>query len=225
MKKITLTILIGLILTTHSTNVGLTIAEETKIREQIEFKLVQEELERKRLEEAKRIEEENLRKEQERAAEEKRMASVGFDSENLLSLSNITSNEMYEILKGTGLEDVAQALIDAERQYGVNAIIIAALAAEESGWGNSDRAINQNNLTGYAVYHHLSRGGEFSSRGESVLSTAKLLRESYLEESGQYHNGVSLRAVNIKYSANKKWAENIKSISEGLVNKYTDMFR
>jgi len=233
MRKILIALFIGVMLALGATYINV----EIKQKEIAEQKLRNQELERqkleqqkeeelRKLEEQKRIEEEErTKKEQEKIKEQNRIASVGFDTGNLLKPSNITESEMYELLKGTGLEDVADALVLAEKRDSVNAFIIAALAAEESGWGNSTRATGQNNLTGHAVYKSASRGTTFSSRDESVLSTVRLIKKYYLNPNGDYYNGVSLRSVNIKYSANPNWSSNIEKIASELRDEYIKKFR
>lgn len=226
MKKILIiALLIGILsgLTTYTVNLNEEVQlKKIEAKRQMEIQLkeqkIKEEQEKQRAQEEK---ETQLKI----GLEKNRIASVDFDSENLLKPSNITSNEMYQILKGTGLEDVSKALVIAENKYGINAIIMAALAAEESGWGNSKRAKTQNNLTGYAVYSDTSRGTLFSSRGECILRTAKLLKDNYLTQGGLYYNDTSLQGVNINYCSNKKWTSNINLIASGLMRKYMKLFR
>lgn len=152
--------------------------------------------------------------------ERNRIMSVGFDTNNVLSISNIKHEEMYDILYNTGMQDVAWTIVQCEKDYGINAFILAALIAEESGWGTSSRAINQNNLSGFEVFDDLAVGAIFNSRDDSVIATAKLLKDDYLTKGGQYHNGYSLESINILYSANPLWADNISSIADTLKNKY-----
>ena len=100
------------------------------------------------------------------------------------------------MLKGTKLEGIEQALLNAEKEYNVNAIFLTSIVANESGWGTSKRAQTQNNLTGYAVYHDLSRGTTFSSKDQCIYGTAKLLANNYLNPNGKYYNGTSIYDVN-----------------------------
>lgn len=164
--------------------------------------------------------EEERQKREAELAEQYRKNNVGYNFYNLLQPSGITHSEMYSILADTGIQDVAWTIVQCEIDFGINAIVLASLIAEESGWGNSPRALYQNNLSGYAVFSDSSEGASFVSRDDSVVETARLLKYDYLTEGGQYHNGFSLSDVHTLYSANPNWANNISTISDELVAKY-----
>lgn len=157
---------------------------------------------------------------------------VSFNSHNVTISSDATIKHMRRALKGTGLYEDAQSFIDAETLYGVNAFFLAALAAHESSWGTSSRAINQNNLTGHAVYDSNAKGTYFSSRYESILNTAKLIKEEYLTPGGSSYNGLSVVDVNKRYcfledrvTIDYNWSSKITQIAEDLVYKANDFKR
>lgn len=124
-------------------------------------------------------------------------------------------------MKGTGLEGLGSWYLKAEQTYGVNAIFLMALTAQESDWGTSHRARTQNNLSGYAVYSSGAEGVTFSSKGESIMETAKLIAENYINPDGAYYNGVSVASVNIRYCPDDggHWSSNIIEIAYDLVSK------
>ena len=173
--------------------------KETKEKELEELKTNYDELEKKYLEEIK---------------------PVSFNPYNLWEESNATVNDMTVALFGTGLEEVAYVYVKAEKEWGVNAIFLASLTAEESAWGTSSR-VNQNNLSGYAVYSAGAEGRYFSSKEECIMETAKLICQQYLKPTGAYHNGISIYDVNIRYCPNDggTWSKNISSIAYSLVSK------
>lgn len=146
---------------------------------------------------------------------------VSFDPNNLWSKSNATVHDMTVALSGTGLESVADVYIRAEKEWGVNAMFLVSLTAEESGWGTSDRAVYQNNLTGYAVYGADAEGEDFTSWSSSIMETAELICNEYLKETGRFHKGISIYNVNELYCPNDggKWSSNISSIAYSLVEK------
>lgn len=149
---------------------------------------------------------------------------VTFDVNNVGSPSQATPSHLRRALKGTALESLADAFVTAEHDTGVNAIFLAALAANEGGWGESARASSQNNITGYKVYTDYSRGEIFSSKDECILQTATEIKNNYLTPGGSYYNGVSLGAINIKYSQidggpNPNWYNTINSIANSLTAK------
>lgn len=172
--------------------------------------------------EAERIRQEQLRIEAELEAQRK--ANVSFDPYDLRSLSHINYDEMYAVLEGSGLEDIAWCFVDSE-EYNVNAFLIASIVALESGWSSSAKARNYNNLGGVGVYDDNTRGKVYSSRSECVFDIANFLRRDYLTEGGAYYNGYSVWDVNIKYSKSSSWADKVVAIAYELLNKYNKIYR
>lgn len=134
--------------------------------------------------------------------------------DNVSIKSSANKYNVRRVLEGTELSGLEQAFIDAENIYGINALFLIGICAEESGWGTSKRAIEDNNLTGYAVYNNFSRGAIPDSKQQSILDTAKLLREDYIDK-----GLLSIDQINEKYAANDLWSDNIVSIANGLVIK------
>jgi beta-N-acetylglucosaminidase len=149
---------------------------------------------------------------------------ISYSPSNITSPSNASLAQIRKALNGTSLEGLEVAFLKSEKMYHVNSMFMIGLVANESGWGTSRRAVEQNNMTGFEVYSALSEGGKFSSKEESILITAKLLSESYLNPNGSNHNGTSIWAVNISYcqignSPNYSWSSAINSITNDLVEK------
>lgn len=132
--------------------------------------------------------------------------AIVFDPMNLLIKSNLTENLAKEILKGTALESCAPYFIECEQKYGVNAISIMAISVQESGWGTSRRAREDNNLTGYGVYSDSAKGINAQTKEENLIMTAKLLKERYLTKTGSYFRGTSLMSINENYCTSSDWA-------------------
>ena len=156
--------------------------------------------------------------------EEQRIASVTFNPNDLTIPSNLNKDEMYDLLKDTGLKDVAHTYIEAEQKYGVNSFFLLGLSALESAWGTSSRAVNDNNLTGYNITSN-SAYYSFSSRSESLLATAKLLSNDYLNKNGRYYNGKTAWDVNKNYcpptdDVCKGWADKIVKIAQDVYFDY-----
>jgi beta-N-acetylglucosaminidase len=80
-------------------------------------------------------------------------------------------------LAGTDLAGLGPALVAAEAETGVNAVLLAGIVALESGWGTSEIARDKNNLAGLGAYD----GGEylhalrFDSRADSIMYLARLI--------------------------------------------------
>lgn len=153
-------------------------------------------------------------------------AKVSFNHMNVLELSGVTEVHMRRALEGTGLEDVADAFVAVEEEFGVNAFLVAAIAAQESAWGTSERSIYQNNLTGHAVYNSNAKGTYFETRSESVMNTGELLKNEYLTPGGHSFNGYSVEAINERYcfeedgvTVDYDWCRSVISIAYDLKNK------
>ena len=177
--------------------------KELEIQKQRELELEQERLRQEELE-------------RQRLAEIEANRVVTYNPYNLLEPSNITREEAYIMLEGTALQTLSNAYVYMEELYGVNAIYLMSLSAEESGWGRSQLAITHNNIGGIKS----SNGWMyFSDWGECLDYKARLLKNQYLSENGGYFNGYSIWNVNIKYCEQDTWADNINSIAYGLLNK------
>lgn len=147
-----------------------------------------------------------------------------FNANDVTLESNITEEELKEALSGTKLSELAVAFIQAEKEYKINSIFLSALIAHESGWGESKRSNDgSNNMSGYAVYTSSSKGRKFNSKSESVLETARLLREEYINDNGKFKTGSSVVAINSRYCMNKEgkpdyhWSDSIIEISKDIL--------
>lgn len=193
------------------------------------IKELQEEIERQEEEQRRREEEERLEairiaEEMARQQEEQRIASVTFDPSDVTKPSNLTGDEMYNLLKDTGLRDVAYTYTQAEQQFGVNAFLLVGISALESSWGTSNRAVNDNNLTGYNIKSNDDYYA-FSSRSESLMSTARLLSYNYLNEDGKYYSGKSVQSIHKNYcppstDACSGWSDKVTEIAIDLLKRY-----
>ena len=171
----------------------------------------------------RQLEEERLRQEElerQRLAEIESNRVVTYNPYNLLEPSNITREEMYQILEGTALQTLSNAYVYAEELYGVNALFLVSISAEESGWGRSSLAITHNNLGGIKGSNGNYR--YFESWGECIDYKARLLKNQYLSEDGDYFNGYSIWDVNIKYCEQSTWTDNVSSIAYELLNKLNE---
>ena len=162
-----------------------------------------------------------------------RIYEVSYLRENVTVISKITEEEMKEVLINTTgsktMAHLASAVVEAEKEYGVNAFFMAGIVALESGFATSRRAIEDNNLTGYEVYSDSSEGRLFSSHQESVLHTARHLSKNYLKEGAMYYNGLSVDAIQIMYcpdeEEDKRWEEKVDYLATNFLKTYDNLFR
>ena len=134
---------------------------------------------------------------------------------DLRTRSAVTAYEIDEyILKGTALEGLGEAFVQAEIDYNVNAMFLLTLAIHESAWGRSDIARDKNNLFGFGAYDAspYKSAVAFNSKAEGVFRVAKHLSENYLTEGAKcFSGGYTLRHVNMKYASDETWASQLAS--------------
>ena len=145
---------------------------------------------------------------------------IGYSQDNVLTPSNITAEELSSGLL-YDLKRYAGCFVEMEKEYGVNAIFLASVAALESGWCRTDIAVNNNNLFGYK---NPSGNGfrYFSSKEDSIVTVAKHLKTNYLTEGAPYYNGLSIKGINVKYCEQKDWYKKIDMIAAGIIDRITN---
>lgn len=116
------------------------------------------------------------------------------------------------------LADYADLFVECENEYGVNAVLMASLAALESGWARSDLAVGNNNLFGWKL-----NSGEyeaFESKEQCILEVAESISENYLSETGAYYTGDTLvENVAEYYSPSEEWIELLKEVADGIIER------
>lgn len=132
------------------------------------------------------------------------------------------SEHMFEkAFAGTGLEGIGGALVAAEADYKVNAVILAGIIVLETGWGSSQLAKNKNNLAGINacgsdVYANATR---FNSKNDCVYHLAKLLSTHY-SPGGKYFGGsYDIRGINKRYAEDPKWASKVSGCMKIIFNR------
>lgn len=134
----------------------------------------------------------------------------------VLRRSNLTAEEL-----ATGLFDelpkYAETFIEAEQVTGVNAVFLASIAAQESGWGTSPIARNKNNLFGwtddYGYYMH------FESVEACILYVADCIRFNYLEPEGEWFEGYEVADVCVHYNGNPSWETAVSNIMGEIIER------
>lgn len=145
-----------------------------------------------------------------------------FDSSNIFLPSNVDKKSLKYALSGTELEPLAGAFLQAEKEYGVNAIALVGIAAHESAWGTSRRARYDNNLTGFGVYSDSSSGINGKTKTANILRTAKCLATRYAEPGQSYFHGTGLLGVNRSYAASKTWAARVEGCGITVMEKIAE---
>jgi beta-N-acetylglucosaminidase len=135
--------------------------------------------------------------------------------------SGLSVEQADQILKGSGLEGLGKAFVEAEKDYQVNAYYLMAHAAWESSWGKSKLSREKNNLFGFTAYddNPYYSAHSFSSKSESILTVAKFISDHYLSKNGQYYHGPNLQGMNVEYASDDSWSEGIGQVIRILVKK------
>ena len=87
--------------------------------------------------------------------------------------SGLTAEQIDDALADTGLANLGEYFIEAEEQEGINAVFLAAIAANESGWGNVS-----SNLFGSIAYE------QGMTKEEQISEMAYILNNAYVIKRG-----------------------------------------
>lgn len=108
------------------------------------------------------------------------------------------------------LKPLAPLFVQAQDKYGIDAVFLAAIAAEESGWGRHQ--FRKNNVFGFY-------GPEFESLDHCIDYVANFLLTKYLTPDGKYYKGTSVAAVNTYYNGRDTWEDHVTKIMTNIVNR------
>lgn len=143
--------------------------------------------------------------------------SMGISSDNILYLTNksgFTAKELDAGLKDTKLVGLGEDFKRAEDEYGVNAILLMAMAKHETGNGTSYLAEEKNNLFGFNAIDAdpIKAASKFETKGDSIMHVAKYLKEHYLTEDGRFYNGISTDGIGTLYASDVSWSRKVSNM-------------
>lgn len=132
--------------------------------------------------------------------------AISYDSVYELDLRTMVIMDAKQLDSALyhGLRGKAELFIQKSEEYQINVFFICAVAANESGWGQSYLAQYQNNYFGI-----MGKNGyaSFDSFEDNLDYFCRLVSEGYLVEDGFCYNGVTIRDVNIAYCpVNYQWS-------------------
>ncbi len=143
----------------------------------------------------------------------------------LRSETDITGDELddafYSIYKGGGtskMENEGDTFIEAQKTYGINALLLYAMAAHESAWGTSSYAVNRNNLFGWnAIDSNPDNASYFDSVAQAVNEHAGYNLRKYTDVYSSMffgsHVGNKGSGFNVKYASDPYWGMDIAAIA------------
>lgn len=152
--------------------------------------------------------------------------------------SGLTAQD-YQVILSNNSQDVyntfsnnAMAFYNAEQQYDINGIFLAAIGIHESAWGTSTIALNKNNLFGYGAYDSdpYNMSLTFDDYEDGINTVAKALVKYYLNVPGSsifdnqsaigsYYNGPTVAGVNVRYASDKEWHTKVYNYMVKLYSK------
>lgn len=140
----------------------------------------------------------------------KKTGAVVF-SEDVTVPSTVSADFIDNRLAGTPMAGLGKAFKKAEKDHGVNAIFLVGLAIHESDYGRSQIAQAKHNLFGFMAYDSspFSSAGNFATFDDGIDTVARYLSEHYLKPGGQFYNGKSMAAINVRYASDKTWSSKI----------------
>lgn len=117
------------------------------------------------------------------------------------------------------MKNIGEALVKSQNTYGVQGLLMAGIAANESNWGKSSISQKKNNLFGLNATD--AAPGENASQYSSVEACIKdfakgWISEGYLyPEDYRYHGGFlgnKASGLNVKYASDPYWGEKAANI-------------
>ena len=125
-------------------------------------------------------------------------------------ISNLTLKDIKAFTsKYPGLRGIEEAAIRAEYEYGINAFTTVAVAALESGFGNSKIAKDKNNLYGMNAQDHnpYNLAYSYKSKYNSTMDFARVLSKFYIDK-----GLTTLSTIQKKYSSDSNWDTKVSKI-------------
>lgn len=126
----------------------------------------------------------------------------------VLSSCGYTAEELEDRLK-YDLKPYAQAFLNAEEDYGINACFLASIAALESSWGR--KQFRDNNIFGFGKC-------SFDTTERCIDFVAWWLYKHYIREDGRYYRGGTIEAIGSVYCPDGgEWVRLVSGIYYKLV--------
>lgn len=137
-----------------------------------------------------------------------------------------TSKELDYGLEDTGLKGLGKDFKKVGEKYGINPLLLMAMAKHETGNGTSDLFLHKNNLFGFNAIDHdpYNLASDFKEPKESIETVAKHLKEEYLNEDGMYYNGVSAKGMGISYASDPDWSKKVNSMMIEIADKMIETY-
>ncbi len=155
-------------------------------------------------------------------------------SKSIYTAKEIDQAINKKTVSSSKMRNLGHAYVDNQNKYGINAMMVLGVSANESAWGTSSIAQTRNNLFGHAAYDSDPSGSanKYSTPAFSVYYHASnFLSKQYCYPKNWKYNGSYLgdkaSGINVKYASDPYWGEKAATfawaIDKELGNK--DAFR
>ncbi len=138
----------------------------------------------------------------------------------LRSVSRYTADELNDVLtrkpiaSNSKMQSIAGALVNNQNKYGVNALLVAGIAGNESAWGTSNISQTKNNLFGLNAIDSSpgTSANTFSSVEQCIKEfTETWMSKQYMNPSNWKYEGAFLgnkeSGFNVMYASDPYWGE------------------
>ena len=135
--------------------------------------------------------------------------------------SGFSAARFERAFAGTPLAGIGEALILAEAETGINALVLAGIIAHESGWGTSRLAQEKQNLAGLGAYdgQEYSAGIRFDSRASSIMFLAELLAVKYAAGGCHFGGSHDLQGIGARYASDPRWAVKVAGCMRAIIQR------
>lgn len=125
--------------------------------------------------------------------------------------SGFSAAKFERAFAGTSLEGIGAALVAAEAEHGINAVLLAGIIVHETGWGGSRLARDKNNLAGIGAYdgNEYECGFTFDSRAGSIMFLANLLATHYAPGGKFFGGSHDAEGIGVRYASDPRWAQKV----------------
>ncbi len=133
------------------------------------------------------------------------------------------------IKENSKLQDTGNRFTDAQNKYGVNAVLMASVAANESGWGQSKISQEKNNLFGLNAVD--STPGLSANQYADVVACIEDFANGWMSRGYLYPKdsrykggflGNKASGINVKYASDPYWGEKAANIAWSLDKESKD---
>lgn len=136
---------------------------------------------------------------------------VNMPVKSISGLTGADFEHVWQLYQADHLLGTGEALVRAEQDYSINALVLAAIIVHESNWGKSMIAKDKNNLAGLGAYDGsaYSSAMSFSTKADSIYFLAELLSRNYVSPGGRHYHGPDLLGIGKAYASDPYWAPKV----------------